>query len=308
LCEKYFDFQLDSKMQVEVYYCLMRAQARLAAWYQLGFFDQVPDEALGSGMRPQPVGSFPWPSQLNEKQREQRKRGAKLMVEMWSEYLGDKAKKCYAPELVEKKFVAEILDCLQDVCSFDTDVRTYFNLFPDYIALQHPNLNADNAYFWRTASGDLDCGIFDWGGASPINVIQLMTGSLTGAEGHVQDEHDVHWLKCFRDEYRRECGINLDLGEMQRQWHLTYGVYLEYLAMRLRDAVFAQTPREEWATITSLWDKRVIEKWNVRCYSFMIGLALRYLHIRWERGGKKRLHIHDTFLEWRDYWVKNGMT
>lgn len=230
------------------------------------------------------------------------------MVDMWAEYLGTYGKKCYPPELVEKQFVTEILVCVEDVCAYDNDVRSYFNLYPEYIALQHPNLNADNAYFWRNSSGGMDCGIFDWGGAGVINVIQLMTGSLTGAEGHVQDEHDVHWLQCFRDEYHKECGIKLDLGEMRRQWHLTYGVYLEYLAMRLRDAVFVQTPKQDWATITSLWDKRVIEKWNVRCYSFMIGLAIRYLHIRWVRGGKKRLHIHDAFLEWKNYFEKQGMT
>ena len=35
--------------------------------------------------------------------------------------------------------------------------------FPDYVAFTHPNLNVDNAYFWRDASGRLDADIFDRG-------------------------------------------------------------------------------------------------------------------------------------------------
>jgi len=308
LAEKYFDFKLQPRQRTEMYYTIMRAQGRMAAWYQLGYLDRIPKEAMGgffSGM--QAVGSFPWPPKLTEQQRTAKKKGADLIWGFWEELL-TRAKRCYAPELTEPNFVTALMNCVKDISSYDRDVTAYFSMFPEYISLQHPNLNADNAFFWWNANGQMDCGIFDWDGAGPNNVCQVMTGSLTGAEAPEQDEHDVHWLKCFRDEYYRESGIRLDLSEMRRQWHLTYCIYLIHLGMQFNSAVFVQTPKAEWDTITSLWDERAVGKWNVRCYTFMADLAMKYLHIRWVKGGKKRLHIHDTFLEWKQYWEKEGMT
>ena len=37
---------------------------------------------------------------------------------------------------------------------------------PDYIAYAHPNLNIDNAYWWRDDKGVLDAGLIDWSGFS----------------------------------------------------------------------------------------------------------------------------------------------
>jgi len=255
----------------------------------------------------QPAGSFPWPPNLPEAQRKVARKGGDTIWGFWDDFL-TRAKKCYSPELTEAKFKTALMNCIKDFATYNKDLGNYFNLFPEYISLQHPNLNADNGYFWWNKQGQADVGIFDWDGAGPNNVVQVMSGSLTGAEAPEQDEHDVLWLKCFRDEYYRESGIRLDLGEMRRQWHLSYGIYLIYLAMNINSAVFVQTPKNEWESITSLWDERAVGKWNVRCYTFMIDLALKYLHIRWVKGGRNNLHIHDTLLEWKAFWEKHGMT
>jgi len=308
LAEKYLDFQLEPRMRYEMYYALMRAQARLAAWDQLGFFDAVPAEFRGAYLSPPLLGTFAWPTQMAEKARESRKRGAKKMADTLTEFVGDTAKKCYASDLTSKAFLTALADCMEEAGSFQEDIRLYFSLFPGHVGFQHPNLNADNAYFWRNADGEMDCGLIDWGGSAPMNCMSVLTGSITGAEGEVLAEHDVPLLRCFKEEYLGECGIDLNLEEMERQWHLSYVLYLLYLALHTEQDIKRLVKPEEWKGITSLMDSRCISHWTVRCYSQMIRLACRYLQIRWVQGGRKKLHIHNTFSEWKDFWAKQGLT
>mmetsp|Transcript_14839 Transcript_14839/g.34711 ORF Transcript_14839/g.34711 Transcript_14839/m.34711 type:complete len:96 (+) Transcript_14839:109-396(+) len=95
---------------------------------------------------------------------------------------------------------------------------------------------------------------------------------------------------------------------MERQWHLTFVNYLLYLAMHTEQDIKRLVKPEEWKNINNLMDVRCMSHWTVRCYTHMIRLAFRYLHIRWAQGGKRKLHIHDTFTEWKDYWAKEGLT
>lgn len=230
------------------------------------------------------------------------------MAEILCGFLSDIGKQCYPPELTSKQFIAALSTCVEEAGTYQEEIRMYFNLFPGYMGFQHPNLNADNAYFWRKSDGEMDCGLIDWGGAAPQNCISVMTGSITGAEGDVLDEHDVPLLQCFREEYRKECGIELDIREMERQWHLTYIAYLLYLALHTEQDIKRLVKPDEWKSIKNLMDERCMAHWTVRCYTHIIKLAAKYLHIRWLRGGKKSLHIHNTFTEWKEFWVKQGLT
>lgn len=189
----------------------------------------------------------------------------------------------------------------------------YGCLFPDFVALQHVNLQSDNAYYWYSLEGDMDAGIIDWGGAAPANVCTTLRGSITSAEGHVLDEHEEGLLRCFIDEYYKECGVLLDFDEFQRQWLLSYCAYIQEMGFNIEMTIFRETPREMWKDIRSKWDHKVVGRWNVRCYTFMIGSALEYLYLRWKRrggGGEEecRLHCHEFLHEWRTLWESVGMT
>merc|ERR1712172_53590 len=115
-------------------------------------------------------------------------------------------------------------------------------------------------------------------------------------------------MRCFRDEFYQECGIRLNVGEMVRQWHLGYIIKLISNASNICKEVFRECPEEEWSTIESLWDERVAGHWNCRNYAFMIRIMLNYLHMRWVRHGRERLHVHNTFLDWKSYWESQGLT
>jgi len=121
-------------------------------------------------------------------------------------------------------------------------------------------------------------------------------------------EYDVRLLRCFKDEYFRECGIELDLEEMERQWHLAYCAYVAGVGVTIDREIFRETERKEWDTINDLNDSRVLDRWNCRCYSYMIRILCRYLYLRWRSTGSKQLHVLETFYEWKAYWVEKGMT
>merc|ERR1711920_367660 len=126
----------------------------------------------------------------------------------WKEYLCDKAKRCYSPKVTEKKFVEALCEAME-ANTYQTEIQLYSSLFPQMMALQHTNLQSDNAFYWR--DGEMDCGIIDWGGLGCRTIIPACLGSITSAEGDVLYQHEEGFFRCFRDEFHRESGIKLDL-------------------------------------------------------------------------------------------------
>jgi hypothetical protein len=307
VAEKYFDFQLEPRMRYEMYYCIMKAQARMAAWGKLGFFDVAPPEMRGMTMAQPTIGQFPWPVKLTEKKRAVKAKAGETAAKLWQELLCDKAKGLYPAEHTSHSFVTAVANCCREAVAYKDEIYLYGGLFPDMVGFQHSNLQSDNAYYWRNDQDEMDCGLIDWGGASPGNYCNRMGGSVTSAEGEILDEHEEGLLKCFIEEYYKECGIKIDFDEMQRQWWLNYCFYLAQLGTSIELEIFRETPRDEWKHIDSVWHSKVVGRWNVRCYVFMIGTALKYLHLRWVKNGKGRLHCHETLVEWRDYWISKGM-
>ena len=81
-------------------------------------------------------------------------------------------------------------------------IRQYLHSQPDFIALCHWNANIDNAWFWRNAQGELECGLMDWGRVGQMNVALAIFGALSGAEIELWNEHLTELLTLF---VRRRC-------------------------------------------------------------------------------------------------------
>jgi len=258
-------------------------------------------------MLPPLLGTFEWPRKLPEKMRQRNIAQGKVLSNLWTELLGNKGTKAFPAVFSEPKFLKALTDAAFDVVGYKDDINLYFHLFPEMIGMMHSNLQSDNAYYWYDSEGRLDCGIIDWGGLSPAHICPRLTGCITSCLGEVLDEHEDGLLMCFRNEYWKECGLQIDFHELKRQWELSIMTYLYSMGMNIEAEIFRQCPKEEWDTITTLMDDRVAGMWNCRCYVFMIYHALKYLHIRWRRGGEGRLHCHDSFLQWKEVWLERGM-
>merc|ERR1719343_1730039 len=48
--------------------------------------------------------------------------------------------------------------------AYTAELKFWKHSDPGYVAITHVNMNVDNAYFWRTPSGELDLGVLDWAG------------------------------------------------------------------------------------------------------------------------------------------------
>ncbi len=104
----------------------------------------------------------------------------------------------------------------------------------DTIALCHWNAHVDNAWFWRSDAGDVECGLMDWGNVSQMDVAMALWGCLSAAELDIWDNHLDELLRLFVDEFRAAGGGALDVGELK--FHLVIYVAMMGLAWML-DAV-----------------------------------------------------------------------
>lgn len=94
----------------------------------------------------------------------------------------------------------------------------------DHIALCHWNANVDNAWFWRSGVGALQCGLMDWGCVSVMNVAMALWGSLCSAETEIWEKHLDHLLTHFATVYAGAGGPDLDLQVLRAQLMLYIAV------------------------------------------------------------------------------------
>merc|ERR1719189_2430159 len=109
------------------------------------------------------------------------------------------------------KVKAELLE----MCPYFKDLSdNYQTNNSDWIAANHANLQADNAYFWRDEYGAMACGMLDWGGFSRAPFGVRFLGCLSGADVGMMLGHEEGILRCFVDEYARCGGPKLDVAEV----------------------------------------------------------------------------------------------
>jgi len=90
----------------------------------------------------------------------------------------------------------------------------------DLIALCHWNANVDNAWFWRNATGELECGLLDWGNVSQMNLAMALWGCLSAAEISLWDDHLSPLLDLFAREYRASGGPDISVTELTHHLQL----------------------------------------------------------------------------------------
>jgi hypothetical protein len=88
---------------------------------------------------------------------------------------------------------------------------------PDFIAFSHWNANIDNCWFRRGPDGSLECGFLDWANAGQISVAQAISGTISGAEPLIWDEHLDELLSLFIDEYAAHGGPLLALDDLRQR-------------------------------------------------------------------------------------------
>jgi hypothetical protein len=149
-------------------------------------------------------------------------------------------------------FIARLERDLGPFLAHEAELKRFLHSDRDYVALCHWNANIDNAWFWRDAAGELQCGFIDWGRVNQMNLVAALFGCLFTATVEVLETELDDLLTHFIDAYAAAGGPQLQLDELKL--HLDVYVAMMSLAwmlefpqrilLRLPEAANASGPRD----------------------------------------------------------------
>jgi hypothetical protein len=124
------------------------------------------------------------------------------------------------PDVTHPAFIAKLSAEAPEFLKHEAAVKQFLFTRPDLIALCHWNANIDNAFFWRNASGVLECGLMDWGHVGQMNVAMALWGCLSAAEIELWDAHIDTLLTTFLAEMRDSGGPLVEVSELKLHLNL----------------------------------------------------------------------------------------
>jgi hypothetical protein len=223
---------VDMPAPLEHYQALMRALARLAGTHKAGL--------LGEDFNRQ----FPFdPSTFNVSDRPPYT-AAQLArrVGRFAEF-ASQCPQLLPASLTSQTFLSQLAEEVMRFPGHEPAIKQFLReQQPDLIALCHWNANVDNAWFWRNARGELECGLMDWGHVSQMNVAMALWGCLSAAEIELWDRHLDGLLALFIAEFQRCGGPALDRGELRLHLHLYIAMMGLAWLMDVPGAIQAQVP------------------------------------------------------------------
>lgn len=196
------------------------------------------------------------------------------------------------PEILEPEFLSkfqdEFLECLY-----------YFPEIMTFIAQQskkqptvwcHPNLNLDNAYFYRGEDGkEIKCGGLDFGGYGGCMIPVMLSGSIGGMDDSIYVPQHENLIKKFCSEYSAASGEYLDGNEVHRDFTLL-STMKSLICTLCSLKVFETIDEQELAACKSERDPPIVDDFYGRCFVKMTITSFN----RWSK-----CHAHETFKQWK---------
>jgi hypothetical protein len=175
-------------------------------------------------------------------------------------------------ELSSPAFLARFAQEAQCCLAHESVIKDYLYGSTRFVALCHWNANVDNAWFWRNAQGELECGLLDWQRVTQLNVAQALFGSLCPAETQLWDEHLDELLDLFAVEFRNASGHELDVGELELQLLLFTAVIGCAWIVNAPSVIQREVP--ELARVESRFDPRLSSNERARTQLQLLSVFL----------------------------------
>lgn len=121
-------------------------------------------------------------------------------------------------------FHARLMEEIPRYLDHEKSIKQWLYGKPDYIVFCHWNANVDNAWFWRNKTGNLQCGLIDWGRVGQMNIASALWGTLSGAETSIWNNDLDGLLDIFVREFHRAGGPQLDPSIIRLQLDLLVGL------------------------------------------------------------------------------------
>ncbi len=239
--EKCLDYEMPE--QLEHYRALLKAVARLAGTHKAG---RLPDSVSRQFPFDQNKASASDRIRYTEKQLLNR-------VARFSEFSAN------FPQLLPRNitssaFLSQLADEVPRYLKHELAIKQFLHSRPEFIALCHWNANVDNAWFWRDAHSELECGLMDWGRVGQMNIALAIFGALSAAETELWDKSLAELLALFVAEFHRCGGPALDVQELK--FHLLLFVAMMGLAWLMDAPALIQAQIPELAEMESRFDPR----------------------------------------------------
>jgi hypothetical protein len=120
------------------------------------------------------------------------------------------------PEAIRTpEFIARFAEGFELFSHHEDAIKRFLHAQPHFIALCHWNANSDNAWYWRDESGQLQCGLLDWGSVGQLHLGMTLWGCLSSAEQWLWRDHLGELLDLFAAEYEAAGGPVLDVAELR---------------------------------------------------------------------------------------------
>ena len=184
---------------------------------------------------------------------------AEARVDRLIAFVSGTAKHLFIPEATDPQFLERWRADLLFGVEHKDAVIDYLHANPDYTGLCHPNLNVDNAWFWRDEAGQLNAGLIDWGGAGQMSVAQALSSMLMMPQPEKYQQLALMIRRTFIGELGRLNGIELDADELRLQYKSSlYSTAICTILTNIVD-LFGMYSADEWASMKDRYDARMLE-------------------------------------------------
>jgi len=198
----------------------------------------------------------------------------------------EQTKHVFPSDLVTPERLRKFFSEAREIQMYHREIKYHMRILPEFVAVEHPNAQVDNAWYWKSQDGSTDCGLLDWGGVFPGSIPNCIGNGWIGAETDMMDEHEGKLLQCFVDEFRKETGVSLDVNDLWMHVKLAQATVLPGCCIntqRIRGTI-------DWKRVKSRRDAAVNDNFLGRCYFVQMELFL---------GMWRKRSPYPAFTKWR---------
>lgn len=152
-------------------------------------------------------------------------------------------------------------------------IKRFLQSNPQLIALCHWNAQIDNAWFWRDATGSLQCGLMDWGHVGQMNVAFSLWGCLSGTLWSIWRRELDGLLALFTDELHEHGGPRVAVSELRL--HLQLYIALMGLSYFIASPMRILTARPDAVTAAGPLDLMFRDSETARNNLHILGVFLQ---------------------------------
>lgn len=183
-------------------------------------------------------------------------------IKMGIEFFSEVAKPLYPKYCSDTKWQDKLRSTLMKLNAYVAECQYFFHHNDDYVALTHGNMNVDNAYFWRDEKGEMDLGVFDWGGMGARSLGHKLWWWLYCGDFDNLNANMDKYLECMVDTYFEYSeGLKLD-KEVLRMMFILAALSQMFGLLAAVGQIYRMCPKKDFASIKDRYDPRVGENIN----------------------------------------------